>query len=345
VFDAVLSVLDELTALTPRPAGRGGPALGPTAPAATCWCSCCRGWTRSAWSCWPPTAPTTCTAATRCGPCSPSWCGCRPSSASSSTRSTRPTRSCSCGGWPTARCPRPLLHRVALRSEGNAFFAEELVSACSDDLPASLVDVLLTASSAAGGGAAAAAGGGGGRPRVRHDQLAAVSGLGVDELEQALRDAVNHHVLVPEAGEGYAFRHALLREAIDRDLLPGERTRLHAAFAAMLADPARPDEPGRAARSPHHALAAHDLPGALAASVRAAREADEREAPAELLLHAERALELWSAVPDAEAVAGAPEYKLTRMAAWAASATGDPDRGTALGGARSSWPRSAATPG
>jgi DNA-binding CsgD family transcriptional regulator len=228
--------------------------------------------------------------------------------------------------------PAPLLHRVALRSEGNAFFAEELVSACSDDLPASLLDVLLNRIERLPAGAqrllrvAAVAG-----PRVRHDQLAAVSGLGVDELEQALRDAVNHHVLVPEAGEGYAFRHALLREAIDRDLLPGERTRLHAAFAAMLADPARPDEPGRAARLAHHALAAHDLPGALAASVRAAREADEREAPAELLLHAERALELWSAVPDAEAVAGAPEYKLTRMAAWAASATGDPDRGTALG--------------
>lgn len=160
-----------------------------------------------------------------------------------------------------------------------------------------------------------------------------MAGLHVDELELGLREAVHHHVLVADehAGDGYVFRHALLREAIHHDLLPGERSRLHAAFAALLADPSAPDEPGRAAMLAHHALAAHDLPTALSASVRAAREADEREAPAELLVHAERALELWPAVPDAETVAGAPEYKLTRMAAWAASAMGDPERGSALG--------------
>lgn len=231
----------------------------------------------------------------------------------------------------------PLLHSVARRSEGNAFFAEELVSAASDGLPHSLMEVLLSRVEQLPAEAqrllrvAAVAG-----RQVRHDQLAAVAGLSVDELEQALREAVNHHVLVaepdgPSGSDGYVFRHALLREAIHHDLLPGERSRLHAAFAAVLADPATADEPGRAAMLAHHAFAAHDLPGALAASVQAAREADDREAPAELLLHAERALELWSAVPDAEAVAGAPEYKLTRMAAWAASSTGDPDRGSALG--------------
>ncbi|MBW0125208.1 helix-turn-helix transcriptional regulator, partial [Pseudonocardia oceani] len=227
----------------------------------------------------------------------------------------------------------PLLHSVARRSEGNAFFAEELVSACSDGLPHSLVEVLLARVESLGPTTqrllrVASVGG----RRVRHDQLAAVAGLDVDELELALREAVHHHVLVADDGtDGYAFRHALLREAIHHDLLPGERNRLHAAFAALLADPAAPDEPGRAALLAHHALAAHDLPTALAASVRAAREADEQEAPAELLLHAERALELWSAVPGGEEVAGLPELTVTRMAAWAASATGDPERGSALG--------------
>ncbi|GAA3246104.1 helix-turn-helix transcriptional regulator [Pseudonocardia petroleophila] len=227
-----------------------------------------------------------------------------------------------------------LLHSVARRSEGNAFFAEELVSSCSDGLPHSLVEVLLarveslTPATQRLLRVASVAG-----RQVRHDQLAAVAGLDVDELELGLREAVHHHVLVADehAGDGYVFRHALLREAIHHDLLPGERSRLHAAFAALLADPSAPDEPGRAAVLAHHALAAHDLPTALAASVSAAREADGQEAPAELLLHAERALELWPAVPDAETVAGAPEHQLTRMAAWAASATGDPERGTALG--------------
>ena len=60
--------------------------------------------------------------------------------------------------------------------------------------------------------------------RVHHDQLAAVAGVGIDELEQALRDAVAHHVLVAESaahGDAYVFRHALLREAVYHELLPG----------------------------------------------------------------------------------------------------------------------------
>ncbi len=59
-----------------------------------------------------------------------------------------------------------------------------------------------------------------------------------DELEQALRDAVTHHVLVVRhrCGDAYVFRHALLREAIYTELLPGERSRLHARYATLIAD-------------------------------------------------------------------------------------------------------------
>lgn len=226
----------------------------------------------------------------------------------------------------------PLLHRVAQRSDGNAFFAEELVSASSDGLPHLLTEVLMARVEALEPATqqvlriASVSG-----RRVRHDRLAAVSGLPAPELEQALRDAVAHHVLVPEIGTAvaYAFRHALLREAVYHELLPGERSRLHAGYAEHLA--AHPEEPGWAAKLAHHAMAGHDLPRALAASVRAAQEADEREAPAEMLLHAERALELWNVVPDAESLAGVDQATLTRWAAWGASATGDPDRGMALG--------------
>ncbi|OJY52520.1 LuxR family transcriptional regulator [Pseudonocardia sp. 73-21] len=228
--------------------------------------------------------------------------------------------------------PEPLLRRVAQRSEGNAFFAEELVSASSDGLPHGLAEVLMARVEALEPATqqvlriASVSG-----RRVRHDRLAAVSGLPDAELEQALRDAVTHHVLVPEAGDGdvYSFRHALLREAVYHELLPGERSRLHAGYAEHLA--AHADEPGAAAKLAHHAMAGHDLPRALAASVRAAQEANDREAPAEMLLQAERALDLWNVVPDAEAVAGVDQATLTRWAAWGASATGDPDRGMALG--------------
>jgi DNA-binding CsgD family transcriptional regulator/tetratricopeptide (TPR) repeat protein len=241
--------------------------------------------------------------------------------------------------------PEPMLHNLARRSEGNAFFAEELVSASSDGLPHGLAEVLLARIEGLSAATqrvlriASVAG-----RRVQHDRLAVVSGLPVDELEQALREAVTHHVLVAAGGEppgistddAYVFRHALLREAIYRELLPGERSRLHAAYAALLADqsrggPERAAEPGHAAELAHHAMAGHDLSLALAASVQAANEANDREAPAEMLLHAERAIELWPAVPDAEAVAGVDEGTITRWAAWGASATGDPDRGIALG--------------
>ncbi|GAA1189387.1 helix-turn-helix transcriptional regulator [Pseudonocardia alaniniphila] len=236
----------------------------------------------------------------------------------------------------------PMLHRVARRCEGNAFFAEELVTACSDGLPHGLAEVLLARVEGLAPTTqrvlriASVAG-----RRVDHGRLSAVSGLTVDELEQALREAVTHHVLVAggesdgiTTDDAYVFRHALLREAIYHELLPGERSRLHAAYAGLLAEadaPQRAAAPGHAAELAHHAMAGHDLPLALAASVQAANEANDREAPAEVLLHAERAMELWPVVPDAETVAGIDEGTVTRWAAGAASATGDPDRGIALG--------------
>lgn len=232
--------------------------------------------------------------------------------------------------------PDTVVARIARRSEGNAFFAEELVSASQEGVPDGLAEVLLarldrlSPESRRLMRTAAVAG-----RRVRHDRLAAVSGLGDDELEESLRAAVAHHVLVPEpathavtAGDTYLFRHALLHEAIYQDLLPGERSRLHGAYAGLLASGS--DEPGLVGELAHHALAAHDLPLALSASVRAAEEADQRAGPAEVLLHAERALSLWPAVPDAEAVCGSTEVTITRWAARAASASGDPDRGAAL---------------
>ncbi|WP_308251966.1 AAA family ATPase [Pseudonocardia sp. KRD291] len=218
--------------------------------------------------------------------------------------------------------------RIAERCEGNAFFAEEMVAACSDGLPEGLAEVLLARTERLSEPArallrvASVA-----DRRIRHAVLGEVSGLGTDELEQGLREAVAHHVLVPD-GDAYAFRHALLREAVHDDLLPGERSRLHARLADLLA--ARGDEPGVAAELARHAMAAHDLPRALAASVRAAEEADRRHGPAEALLHAERALELWSAVEDPARVAGVAESVLTREAGTAAGGSGDPERGAAL---------------
>jgi len=221
-----------------------------------------------------------------------------------------------------------LIRDVAVRSEGNAFMAEELLSAASDRVPHELAEILLARVERLSATAqqvirlAAVLG-----RRFSHRRIsAAATELDEQELEQALWEAVAHHVLITEEADSYAFRHALLREAVYGDLLPGERTRLHARVADAMSGE---DGPGVAAELAHHRMESHDLPGALQASWRAAREADELGAPAEALVHAERALKLWHAVPDAEAASGTDELSLTRWAAWAASASGEPDRALA----------------
>ncbi|SHL02651.1 regulatory protein, luxR family [Pseudonocardia thermophila] len=236
--------------------------------------------------------------------------------------------------WTDGALTEDQLRRIARRSEGNAFFAEELVTAGSSGVPEGLAEVLMARIEALPAQTqrvlriAAVSG-----RRVRHERLAAVSGLDDEDLDQALREAVAQHVLVLDrpgdpTADGYVFRHALLREAIYQELLPGERTRLHARHAEHLAAKA---EPGSAAELAHHAYAGHDLVRALAASVVAADEADARSAPAEALFQLERALELWHTVPDPETVTGTCEAAVTRAASWYASHAGDPDRAVQLG--------------
>ncbi|MCW2509986.1 MAG: Transcriptional regulator, LuxR family, partial [Modestobacter sp.] len=181
---------------------------------------------------------------------------------------------------------------VVARAEGNAFYAEELLAAGmpGEGLPLGLSDVLLARVEQLTPAAqqvlrvAAVAG-----RQVRHELVAAVSGQAPGELEQALAEAVHHHLLVVSLAGSYRFRHALLREAVLGDLLPGERVRLHAAVAAHLA--AHPAA-GTAAERAHHARESNDLPGALSASLEAAAEARRVGAPAEQLQHLEAALAL-----------------------------------------------------
>ncbi|WP_325050844.1 helix-turn-helix transcriptional regulator [Actinomadura spongiicola] len=222
------------------------------------------------------------------------------------------------------------VERVHRRSEGNPFYAAELYSAgldapCPDeaaDLPAGLADLLLSRMerlSDAGQRVvrvAAVAG-----RRIDDEPIRRLSGLDEAAAGEALREVVSHQVLVPSA-TGYTFRHALLREAVYADLLPGERTRLHADYARLLA--ALPEGTrGAAAELAHHSRAAHDLPVAFAASVRAGREAARLGAPAEAFEHYERALELWDAVPGAEAAAGTDRVRLSLTAAKEAARAGE----------------------
>jgi ATP/maltotriose-dependent transcriptional regulator MalT len=225
--------------------------------------------------------------------------------------------------------PEPdLTDRLYARAQGNALYTEELLAASAEgsaELPATLRDALLgrfeRLPAAAQDVVRVAAVGE--RP-IGHALLEAV--LPADEVNDGAREAVAHQLLVPHADGTYAFRHALVGEAIYEDLLPGERTSLHSALArAMEADPAA--APGELAC---HWLGAHDLPRALGASVAAGVEARRVHAHGEALRHLEDALGLWDRVPDAAERAGMPRSAVLRAAAAAANDGFEAARAVAL---------------
>src|SRR5687768_14244837 len=74
--------------------------------------------------------------------------------------------------------------------------------------------------------------------KVPFDLLAAVTGLGEDDLITVLRELVRRGLLVELGDDEFGFRHALAREAISDQLLGRQRRRLHElAFETLVADP------------------------------------------------------------------------------------------------------------
>jgi ATP/maltotriose-dependent transcriptional regulator MalT len=215
-----------------------------------------------------------------------------------------------------------LVDSIHARSSGNPFFAEELLISARDmgsaELPPTLREVLLAHVAGLNEDAqellrvASAAG-----QRVDPALLASVTQTDSTALYGALREAVNHQILVPEVVAGderYAFRHALLQEAVYGDLLPGERTRLHPAFAGALEGARLDGDTSRLSELAYHWYAAHDLPRAFDASLVAAEADEGRYAFAEALGHYERALELWDSLPDAAGRAGRDRVDLLTAA-------------------------------
>jgi ATP/maltotriose-dependent transcriptional regulator MalT len=233
-----------------------------------------------------------------------------------------------------------LVDSVYERSEGNAFLVEEMLGVVlaggeATVLPQSLRDVLLSRVDGVGPEArrllsTAAVGG----RWVSEQLLLAVSGLEESAAFAGLREAVEQHLLVvDDAGRGYSFRHALARDAVYDDLLPGERSRLHAAYGDVLS--AQPELAGDdrgtlAADLAHHWYVALDLPRALPASIEAAARALDRFAPAEALRQLERALQIWPRVPEAEAVTGIDHVEVLRRCAQVASEIGEVHRTLSL---------------
>jgi DNA-binding CsgD family transcriptional regulator len=224
-----------------------------------------------------------------------------------------------------------LVDGVFRRSEGNPLFVEQLLGCDGGELPESLRDLVLAnvqrLPEETGELLRLASAGG---VRLGHALLARVSGVGDDDLTRVLRPAVAGNVLLADA-DGYLFRHALIREAMHDDLLPGEHGRLHARYAQAISDDPSLVPPGRAAiELAHHWYSAHDVTWALASAWQAAAQAGRALAHSEQLAMLSRVLELWDQVPDAAQRIGTDHVGVLEQAVRATHVTGDGDRGHAF---------------
>ena len=208
----------------------------------------------------------------------------------------------------TAPTPE-LVQRVYSRSEGNALYAEEILAAGLDgrgSLPPTLRDALMLRVERLSPRTQELIRWLACQPAADHVLVAAVAGLDPADLRDALREAVASHIVVTVRDESYGFRHALLREVVYEDLLPGERTEMHAALAGALEERIEGGERGAhiTAQVAHHWAAAGDQPRTLAAAARAGLAAERVNAFAEAQALFERVLSLWERVPDPEAACG-----------------------------------------
>ncbi|WP_433788503.1 ATP-binding protein [Actinoplanes sp. CA-252034] len=220
--------------------------------------------------------------------------------------------------------PAPVRAAAALhqRTGGNPFFLEELLRAMpgydlealvDQPLPWSLADVLrrqvddLDPVSHRIVEAATVLG-----HRILFDLLADVTGTGEDELIAVLRDLVTRGVLVESGEDEFAFRHALVREAIAVQMLGRQRRRLHEAALDVLlrgggSDPAMVAHHARGAGRYEDMIAAARHGAALYLSIGSAYQAlqlaemglDEVPEDPELLGAAARAAWLAGLLDDA----------------------------------------------
>jgi DNA-binding CsgD family transcriptional regulator/tetratricopeptide (TPR) repeat protein len=229
-----------------------------------------------------------------------------------------------------------LVDRLHKRSEGNALFTEELLAAGLDgrgELPPTLRDALMVRIEALSQPAQEmlrllAPG-----RRLDHATLADASGLDAGLLREAMREAVAGHIVVVDEDGQYAFRHALLREVVHDDLLPGEAAELHLALARSLERRVQnggSNDAQVAAEVAHHFLAAGDQPAALTAAVRAADAATSVHAHGEAARLYERALQLWPRVADPQSMVDIDHVALLRRAAEAHDLGADKTRAEPL---------------
>ncbi|GAB2568197.1 LuxR family transcriptional regulator [Paractinoplanes abujensis] len=225
-----------------------------------------------------------------------------------------------------------LIERCRKWSEGNPFYAEQLIASGalsspeSVQLSADLQSVLLarvndlSADALRVLRAAAVAG-----RTVSRRLLRLVSKLEPDALGASVQECFNRQMLITGRDEDtYRFRHALLREAVYTATVRDIRVDLHTAMARALSGDASLSlaEGSAAAELALHWYQAGSWPEAFASAVRAGDEAMRTFAFTSAEVQFDRALTLWSRVADP----GVPRVRLLVAAAEAARWSGGADR-------------------
>ena len=175
--------------------------------------------------------------------------------------------------------PVALADRIVTRSQGVPFLVEELAAAEAEGehgVPESLRGVLLLRTAGLSSSAktvlhAVALAG----RHVDEATLVAVCDLDNAAVDAALGELRDAALLVFDRGDGTAdVRHALLREAVESQLVPGEAARLHRRYARLLdASSAENGSHRRAIEAADHWWLAGDVEQARRGAVGAARTA------------------------------------------------------------------------
>ncbi|MQB00037.1 MAG: AAA family ATPase [Actinobacteria bacterium] len=236
-----------------------------------------------------------------------------------------------------------VIENLMAGSEGNPFLTEELAAALTGSehpkMPGSLRELLIDRFLRLSDGSqallrtAAVS-----NHAVQPWLVARVAGVPENDVYPALRDARDHHILVDDPDtDRFMFRHALLQEAVYSEVLPGERQGLHRRYAEELTAARSAGHREASEALPeiaYHWDAAHEVQQALPATLDAAAWASSTFAFGSARRYFERALELWSAVPQAEELTGTDHADVLFRAGHAAHLEGDFDRaGTLLAAA------------